>query len=246
MSLQDVPKEAAGEVEQREAKYDADAEQRAPFQTERKGKLYSVVHVFGPITDEAVIQYERGRDQRISDAETGESNEQDAMAVTSRSFQAAIAYWDSTGTRAEGYAGEVSAKDKAFAVQNILFAVEFDALSLAAADELCPDDEDDDTSTYKLRCMFDGRLLTTEHTLRAGTADEVAEFQSMMSRALLVRGTHFGQTDQRIPSKARRLGVLYDKVKVTSAGYAGRVPIHHKMAVVLRHFRAQQKATAGN
>jgi hypothetical protein len=226
--------------------YDADAEQRVPFQTERKGKLYSVVHVFGPVTDEAVIQYERGRDQRISDAETGESNEQDVMAVTSRSFQAAIAYWDSTGTRAEGYAGEVSAKDKAFAVQNILFAVEFDALSLAAADELCPDDEDDDTSTYKLRCMFDGQLLTTEHTLRAGTADEVAEFQSMMSRALLVRGTHFGQTDQRIPSKARRLGVLYDKVKVTSAGYAGRVPIHHKMAVVLRHFRAQQKSTAGN
>src|SRR4051794_27818478 len=98
MNLQEVSKGASDEVEQREAKYDADAEQRAPFQTERKGKLYSVVHVFGPITDEAVIQYERGRDQRISDAETGESNEQDAMAVTSRSFQAAIAYWDSTGT----------------------------------------------------------------------------------------------------------------------------------------------------
>jgi hypothetical protein len=82
--------------------------------------------------------------------------------------------------------------------------------------------------------------------MRAGTPEEVAEFQSLMSRALIVRGTQFGQTDQRIPSKAKALGALYDRVKLGTAGYAGRVPLHHKMAVVLRHFRAQQKATAGN
>jgi hypothetical protein len=225
--------------------YDADAEQQVPFQTERKGKLYNVVHVFGPIKDEGVIEYERGRDQRISDAETSESNDQDAMAVTSKSFQAAVKYWDSTAARAEGYSGAVSLKDKAFAVQNLLFAVEFDSLPLATADELCPVD-DDDNSTHKLRCLFDGKLTVTEHTLRPGTPEEVAEFQSMMSRALLVRGTQFGQTDQRIPSKARRLGALYDRVKISASGYSGRVPLHHKMAVVLRHFRAQQKATAGN
>jgi hypothetical protein len=225
--------------------YDSDAEQRMGFQTERKGRLFNVCHIFGPLKDEAVIEYERGRDQRISDAESSESNDQDAMAVTSRSFQAAVRYWDSTGARAEGYAGSVSSRDKAFAVQNLLFAVEFDSLPLATADELCPD-EDDESSTHRLRCLFDGGLIVTEHTMRAGTPDEVAEFQSLMSRALIVRGTQFGQTDQRIPSKAKALGALYDRVKLGTAGYAGRVPLHHKMAVVLRHFRAQQKATAGN
>ena len=225
--------------------YDADTEQRLAFQTERRGKLYNVVHVFGAVRDEAVIAYERGRDQRISDAESGESNEQDAMAVTSKSFQAAVAYWNTTATRAEGYAGSVSDKDKAFAIQNLLFAVEFDTLPLAPGDELCPD-EDEESSTHMLRCLFDGRLVTTEHTLRPGKPEEVAEFQSMTSRALLVRGTQFGQTDQRIPSKAKRLGELYDTVKVSCEGYAGRVPLHHKMAVVLRHFRAQQRATEGN
>ena len=225
--------------------YDADREQRLPFMTERRGKLYNVVHVFGPVRDEDVVAFERGRDQRISDAEANESNEQDAMAVTSKSFQAAVAYWDSTGARAEGYAGAVSDKDKAFAVQNLLFAVEFDSLPLAAGDELCPA-EDEDSSVYMLRCMYAGKIVKTEHVLRPGTPSEVAEFQSMMSRALLVRGTQFGQMDQRIPSKAKRLGELYDRVKVKSDGYAGRTPLHHKMAVVLRHFRAQQKTTEGN
>jgi hypothetical protein len=225
--------------------YDADAEQRVSFQTERKGRLYRVVHLFGPLRDDAIIEYERGRDQRISDAESTESNEQDAMAVTNRSFQAAVRYWDTNNSRAEGYSGRVSDKDTAFAVQNLLFAVELDAPQLATADELCPE-VDDDQQVHQLRCLFNGCIAETEHTLRAAAPDELAEFQSLMSRALLVRGTRFGQTDQRIPSKARSLGTLYDRLKVSATGYAGRVPLHHKMAVVLRHFRAQQKITEGN
>ena len=231
--------------EKAQAIYDADADQRMPFQTERKGKLYNVAHIFGPIKDENVIEFERGRNQRITDAEVTESDDSDAMAVSSTSFQSAVNYWDTTGTRAEGYSSEVSIKDKAYAVQNLLFAVEFDKLPLASSDELCPPD-DDDNSSYRLRSLFDGKLVVTEHTLRAGSPDELAEFQSLMGRALLVRGTQFGQTDQRIPSRARGLGILYDKVKIEVKGYAKRVPLHHKMAVALHHFRAQQRALTGN
>ncbi len=225
--------------------YDAEAEQKMSFQTERKGRMYSVTHIFGPIKDDKVIAYERTRDQRITDAETSESDTKDAMAITSKGYAAAIEYWNNTDTKTEGYAGKVSDKDKAFAVQNLLFAVEFEELPLATGEELCPE-EDDDTSTLKLRCLFDGQVVTTSATLRAATPGEISDFQILMSRTLLVQGTQFGQRDQRIPSKAKRLGELFDLVKVSVTGYAGRVPLHHKMAFALRHFRAEQKASTGN
>lgn len=224
--------------------YDCDAEQRMPFQTERRGRLYNVAHVFGPVKDEAVLAFEVRRNQRISDAEANEADDPEARAMSGSAFEAALKFWEENGARAEGYAGEVSAKDKAFAVQSLLFAVEFEKLPDAADGELCP--ADDDSSTHRLRCLFDGKLVVTEHTLRAASTEEIADFQALMSRTLLVQGTQFGQTDFRVPSRARALGQLYDRVKVEARGYAGRVPLYHKMAVALRHFRAEQKALVGN
>lgn len=236
---------AAGEQKAPPVLYDVTAEQRMPFQTERKGVMYNVAHIFGAIKDEDVMEYERRRDQRISDADTSETDDQSAMAVSGSSFEAAVNYWNTTGARAEGYASTISEKDKAYAVQTLLFGVEWLPLPSATADEACPPD-DEDTSTHRLRCMFNGQIITCEHTLNPPTPEQLSEFQRKMSRAVITQGTQFGQTDQRIPSRARYLGDLYEQVKLEAKGYAGRIPLHHKMAVVLRHFRTQQKVVAGN
>ena len=230
--------------------YDADAPQRVPMKVERHGKLYLVAHNFRGIKDDDIIEFERTKDVRLSDADDSESDEQSAMAVTSKQFAAAIALWEKLAESVENYAlkqpegewqKEVSAKDKAFAVNSVLLAVEFVELPVAAADEACPPD-DDDTSTYIMRAIYNGQVVETRHVLRAANADEMGQFTGLMQRALLVQGTRFGQNDQRIPSRARGLGELYRKVKIETTGYSRRVPLHHQMAVALHHFRAQHKA----
>ncbi len=114
--------------------YDADAPQRVPMKVERHGKLYLVAHNFRGIKDDDIIEFERTKDVRLSDADDSESDEQSAMAVTSKQFAAAIALWEKLAESVENYAlkqpegewqKEVSAKDKAFAVTGVLLAVEF-------------------------------------------------------------------------------------------------------------------------
>jgi len=224
--------------------YDADSRQRVAFQTERSSRMYNVAHIFGPLLDENVLEYERSRSQRLSEAGANESDEEDATAVTSTGFLAALNYWNKTGATAEGYAGKVSDRDKAFAV-GLLFGVEFESLRIANAEELCPE-EGDEQSTYVLRCLFDGREVYTQAVMKAATANQIENFESLMSRTLLVKGTRYGQRDQRIPAKAKQLAEMFDQMVASTQGYVGRVPLHHKAAFALRHLRAEQKSITGN
>jgi hypothetical protein len=230
--------------------YDADAEQRMPFQTERRvggeAKLFNVVHIFGPVIDEAVFQYERRRNQSLGEADQTEVAETGATAIESRrQTAAAIHYWDTSGARAEGYVGKVSDLDKAFAVNNMLFTLEFDELPLASAGELCPA-EDDEASTYNARCIFDGKVVRVSATLRPATSAEIEEYQRLMSRTLLVRGQQFGKQDMVIPARSKRLAELFDSMKVSATGYSRRIPAHHRAAFAARHLRSEQKTITGN
>lgn len=235
--------------------YDADAQQRLPLKVERKGKLYSVSHFIEAISDGDIILLERSKDMRMSEADANETDESDATAVSGKMFGPAIELWEKRASRVEGYAlngseddewkTKIAVGDKSFAILGVALAYQFKSLPVATADELCPPD-DDDTSTYLMRAMFDGEVVELRHVLRRATPDEMADFESLMSRTLLVQGTQFGATDQRIPSRARRLGELYRQAQIETGGYAGRVPLHHQMAVALRHFRAQRKIDAGN
>jgi len=230
--------------------YDADAEQKMPFQTERRvsgvAKLYNVAHIFGPIKDADVFEYDRRRNQTI-----GEANEQEIDQTGGTSIEAkkgagaAINYWDSTGARAEGYAGKVSNADKVFAVSNLLFGFEFNELPMASADELCPE-EDDAASTYSARCIFSGHVVEVSASLRPATTEELTDFQRLKSRTIMVRGQQFGKQDLIIPSQSKRLAELFDLMVVGTTGYAGRVPGHHKVAYANRHLSSQQKAITGN
>lgn len=227
--------------------YDADGEHRLTFQTERKGVMYPVAIVLGEtaLKEESILDFERDKDQRISDATATESNEKDAAAVSSQAYQAAVKFGRKHLKAHEGYANKPSERDLAFAVQTLLFGVEFEELPVATSDQPCPD-EDDDTSTYRLKCFSNGKILITEHVVKAATKDQIAEVQALQSRVLLVQGANFGKRDQRIPSKAKRWGEIYDSIKVEAKGYSGRVPLHHKKAIAERHLKNEQEAITGN
>ncbi len=226
--------------------YDADAEQIIKFHTERRGTLYPVAHIFkaGALRDESILEYERAKDQRITDAEVSEVNDRDAIAITGQAFKAALLFASKNLDRAEGYSGKPSEKDQVFAVGQLLGA-DFDELPLAMGDQLCPD-EDDDSSTYRLKCASNGTIIVTTHELRAATKDEISESQALQSRVLVVQGTKIGTRDQRIPSKAKRWAELYDLMKVKAEGYVNKIPLHHKMLVAMRHLKSEQKAITGN
>jgi hypothetical protein len=70
----------------------------------------------------------------------------------------------------------------------------------------------------------------------------MTDYRKLMGRALVVKGAQFGKQDQRIPSRALGLGRLYDRVKEQANGYVGRVPLHHKMAVVIGHFKGEEES----
>jgi hypothetical protein len=227
--------------------YDANAEQTIRFHTERRGTLYPVAHIFGTdaLKHDSILEYERAKDQRLSDADLVETDERDATAISGQSYEAAIAFASKHLARTEGYAGAPSEKDRVFAVSQ-LFGAEFDELPMAMGDELCPE-ETDDNSTYRLKCRSPrGDIMVTTHELRAATKEEISESVALQSRVLIVKGTQFGQKDQRIPSKAKRWAELYYQMKVATTGYADKVPLHHAMAVAQRHLKSEQKAITGN
>ena len=234
--------------------YDCDAQQRIPFDTERRGRMFKVVHVIDAVKDEDIIEFERGLDVRLSDADSQDTDDPNALAMSSKTLEPALKLWDKRAVGVEKYAlknpdgewkDEIAARDKAFAVTGVLLALQFKALPVAADDEACPAD-DDDTSTYIARAIFNGQIVELRHVLRRATPEQVSEFQGVMNRVYMVEGTRFGETDQRIPSRSKALGALYDKLKVETSGYAGRVRLDHKRAVVMRHMRAQHKADAKN
>jgi hypothetical protein len=207
--------------------------------------LYNVAHIFAPLRDDDIAEYERGRNLRLSEAETGESDERDAMAITGDAFDAAVALWDArikgveNYTESEEWKSKVPVKHKAFAVQNALLATQILPLPLVGNNAAFPVDDEDDASTIRLRVLFNDQQMVTEHVLRTPSADDMREYRKLMSRALLVPGEALNQQEQRIPSRARGLGRLYDKVVERTSGYSGRVPLHHRMRVVLEHFKGE-------
>ena len=102
-------------------------------------------------------------------------------------------------------------------------------------------------ATIKLRSIFSGREVITEHVLREPNTEQMSRFQSLMSRSLIVKGRKLGRPETRIPSKARPLAKIYDELYESTSGYAeGGIPLHHKIAVINHHMTAQQEVLEGN
>jgi hypothetical protein len=113
-------------------------------------------------------------------------------------------------------------------------------------EELFYADDLEETVTIQLRCLFNNKQIDTSHIMQQPSASQLNEYRSLMKQSYLVRGSRFQQVEQKIPSKAKKLGQLYDALMVETEGYIGRVPLHHKIAVVLEHLKTEAEITGKN
>jgi hypothetical protein len=107
--------------------------------------------------------------------------------------------------------------------------------------------EDDDATAepIKLRCIAEGRLITTEHT--PGVIEErVLEglrkrYNKLKTKAKLVDDDQIGKRATKVPSRVEEKGKIYDGLGFTATGYKGRVPLHHKEKIVDDFFEVEQE-----
>lgn len=253
MSEQISSSEPMSSEQKKEVLYDSGGVQRVPLRVEHNDKRYDIAHIFNPVTDDLLKEYDRRRDVRILESQ----EVRNASEVVSDSFGAAVWLWNELCTGVEGI-GEPNAPlpedwksripdaDKVAAIDDALLACEVVDLPVADQGEFLPWGYSDETRTIKLRALFAGYEVETAHVLRKASAKVMAEYNSIMTSKLIVKGTKIGKTDTRLSPRSGRLGKLYDQLAESQTGYTGAPPLHHKLVIVLEHCGSEQETTTKN
>ncbi len=237
-----------------------------------KVKKNRVAHIFRPMTDEEFFQYEQKKSivQKISGTNIVNVRTQD------KNLQAAEWLWNEVAVGRTGYVErsdwreKTDLLDKHTAIKDGLLAVFpatdsntdiFDDSTLDAEMLVEDDDEfsdelvDEDAQTIvRLDCLFNSQAITTTHYFAAPSAKDVTDYENFMKKASNMMDGRKGwrqkkanQTSQiSIPSKARELCGLYDRLIIKPEGYVGRVPAHHKREAVLEIFTREADVNEGN
>ncbi len=240
--------------------FDPTIPQPVSFEVPKNGKKYPVTHIFKPLSDAAYISLEKSRDVRMKEAEDADSA--DAFRVEDKSFAASVDFWNDQCEKVAGYAIPVSeaipvtddlrlkitGETKNFAVQNMLFFVDIVPNPLADADEPFPFETADD-EVVKIRVFHQGKELELSHTLAPVDNTNASTYRTILSSNYMVRGNRLGKTEQKIPSKAKPLGDLYDKTVKSVEGYKdglASVPLVHKVRVVQEVYGNSAQSISGN
>lgn len=241
--------------------FDPTVPQRASFLAPKGKKKYPVTHVFTPYSDETYLSLERMRNVRMKEAE-GEIDEADAFFVADNSFAASCDFWQKNCTEVEGYnksedgplsmtdvlAVKIPGNDKNYAVQSMLFFVDVVPNPIAEADEFYPLDEAGEDEVIQIRVFHQGQELTLAHTLRPASTLDYSRYREILAKNFMVRGTRLGRTEQKIPSKAKPLGDLYDSMIKDVEGYKdgkNSVILAHKVRVITEHLGSSSEAITG-
>jgi len=214
-------------TEETKVLYDADAPQRVPLEIVQDGKTYEVAHLFGAgIDDDAVLA--------LVDAE----DEWRAAMLRGAWLQMLTGFEGYETLENESYAElsnlipldeAVSAIDEGLLLAAVIvrrMPGKKPSLSARAA-----------VTSYPMRAFFDGAFVDTTHRLAPYDALHYRVWQKIKSEAFPVK---FG--DHNLTSYGRACVALYDALQVGAEGYAGRVPAHHKVLVIERHFDGQSAA----
>lgn len=233
--------------------YAADNTQSFTCLLEDSEAAYEVTHVFGPLLDDLLFKLDERRDTRITKAKT-----KGAMATKTDTTEANAALWDALITSVRGYGapGEplpdnwkalVPPGDKSEVIDLLLTAeavepetkekAAFRAWGSAAAPK---------NKVISLRCYFSGQEVLTEHVLLPNNAQLMKAYRKITSEVYFVKGARLGKRDTQIPPQLARKCALYDEIQVSASGYIGRVPAHHKQAVVDAYFETEADIAGKN
>lgn len=245
--------------------FDADSEQFVELNLRATGRdgrqrIYEVRHCFRAMTDEEYFQYEEKKRirQKISGTDTLEVQTED------ESLKAAEWLWNLLAIRREGYAEREDWKeatnllDKQAAIEKGLLAV-FVAEDSWGGEQTEEDADmvlddalrDDCPQAIRLECLFNSEPVTTVHYFRQPTARDVADYEKIIRRVQNLIDGRRGfrkrpSAEMAIPSKARELAALYNRLIDSTEGYAGRVPAHHKREAVIELFSREAMVAEKN
>ncbi len=233
-----------------QARYDADAEQEFNFIFQGRGKMagkeYPVTITFAPVKDGDFVAYDKQRDIRL----TGEP---DGLATSNETFGAALWLGKKVLKSVLGWGAEdgsnLSDDRLVDAVQNALIACDIEPRGASITGEAATDNpwEEDETAAQPigLRCIAGGRLLITTHTPDAVDEEKLSRqrkrYNRLKSRGKLVEGDKIGRRETKVPSRADEKGKIYDELQFVATGYAGRIPLWHKEAIVDDFFSVEQE-----
>lgn len=247
--------------------FDAEAKQTIGLTLKQNGKKYRVAHILRAVSDDEFFKFEEKKNVTQKISGEGVLN----VSTSDNSLKAAEWLWDLLALGREGYVDRPDWKektnliDKATAINQGLLAVfvaeedSDDPFSEGLADaetaELFEDEFNDDALTcIRLDCLFNETPLTSEHHFRQPSAADVNDYEKTMrkltNRINARRGFRQKKGEQTaelaIPSKARELCALYDRLIEQSVGYVSRVPAHHKREAVLELFSREVELTEKN
>ena len=232
--------------------YGADSPQRVAFLTEFEGESYEIAYLVGPVKDELLKELELRRNLRVMEAEPDEANQR-GVVQQSDDLKASAWYFEQVALGVEGvgesddelpedWMSHFSNKEKADVIDDAVLAYQVVQLPIAKSGKRLPWKHREGTTTTRLRAIFNGYEIETEHVLDIADAETLSEFTSLMARGVLVQGTKINQGETYIPGRLGKLGAMYQRLKISAKGYAGRVPLHHQAAVVIHQLGKQSKA----
>lgn len=237
--------------------YDADKEQRIPFLIEHGGRSYEVIFLLRGQSDEALEAYDRLCKLGYQSADRKETDGENAIETKSQAHAAAIALFADRAFGVEGIGAEgetlpddwqerIDELDRAGVIDSAYLTTLVQKPKAAAKGDALPWDYRSTNKAYTLVALYSGYELELKHELKTASAEQLAEFKSIMTQRYLMQGTKLNNSETRIPPRARRLGKLYDKLVAGTEGYEGRVPLHHKVEVVLTHLNPALEALRKN
>ena len=208
--------------------YDADAQQRVPMVVMAGGERYDVSFSFRPLEDDLAIEF----------IETDDANA--AANIFKRLIQSAEGCEDEDGTlfTADSLAELVPQADQEFAINSALMGTRL--LPAPKASKKLNWRNPPTTATYKMAAYFDGGEVITTHKLNLAGTEHHRVFAALERKAFPVK---FG--DSEIRSYGRGLMHLYKALVAETNGYAGRVPAHHQMVIIVAHLRGQRELLLG-
>jgi hypothetical protein len=238
--------------------YDADAVQHIPYNFEHQGRMFTVTFHMGPQEDETLIAYDQLMDTRLRSVSGADEG---ARGIIPESEGSAAAKWlfdkVASGVDGIGRPGTPIPRDwkttepittvlKEGVVIRAYLAVEGVALKKAQPGDFIEWGQSSETSTVRLRALFNGHQVLLTHEFSPISKDDDTLYHSIKKRAMIVQGTKIGQSDTRIPATWKPLGALYDRLAPRTEGYKGRIPLHHKVAALDQLLGLTQEAVAKN
>lgn len=220
--------------------YDADARNRFGYNVIENGKKYKTAAIFEALTDERYLQWVREFKIRGNDDDVNEE-----------SREASIRLWDDIVSAVENI--EVPEGEDFHDIipysEKIQGLNEF--LAIAVFD---PDEEAEDdgvrrpaavrTQTVITEAFFNGQITRQTHVLKEKTLEwekKYSRIQAKRFKQETTRGLRRKPKVEFVPQDAK-IGEMYDEMVERTAGFAGRVPLRFKTAVISHVFDATFEA----